>query len=283
MPIIYRPFLEKIGGPESAATFVGNEGELFYDPATTTLRISDGSTPGGTEVSGGGGGGESHDADKLTADTRTVTLDSDGVLTFNAGTARISTATTGNDLTIFSHDDMTISTVGGDDIMVNAGDRIQLQGGNKTGSGEGGVINLYAGDGGSDGGIGGTIRIFAGDAGVDAGGAEGGNIEIGAGDSTATGQMGGIVSIFGGNGADGTIGDVKIGSANSWYFRENTKLFYSPVGTLVQLGTATGKTGARGFITDSTVAASGNFGATVTGGGSNTVPVFSNGTSWLIG
>lgn len=39
----------------------------------------------------------------------------------------------------------------------------------------------------------------------------------------------------------------------------------------------------RGFVTDSTVAASGNFGAIVAGGGGNTVPVFFDGTNWRIG
>lgn len=41
--------------------------------------------------------------------------------------------------------------------------------------------------------------------------------------------------------------------------------------------------GRRAFVSDSTVAASGNFGATVAGGGANNVPVFSDGTNWLIG
>jgi hypothetical protein len=42
--------------------------------------------------------------------------------------------------------------------------------------------------------------------------------------------------------------------------------------------------GARGFITDSTVPGSGNFGASITGGGgSNQVPVYSDGTNWRIG
>ena len=40
--------------------------------------------------------------------------------------------------------------------------------------------------------------------------------------------------------------------------------------------------GTRTFVTDSTVAASGNFGATVAGTGSNTVPVFYDGTNWII-
>jgi hypothetical protein len=42
--------------------------------------------------------------------------------------------------------------------------------------------------------------------------------------------------------------------------------------------------GARGFITDATLAAAGNFGTPITsGGGSNQVPVYSDGTNWRIG
>jgi hypothetical protein len=37
------------------------------------------------------------------------------------------------------------------------------------------------------------------------------------------------------------------------------------------------------MINDSTVVASGNFGAIAVGGGANIVPVFSDGTDWLIG
>ena len=50
----WRLFPEKLGGT-SATSFVGDAGEIFYDPASTTLRISDGSTPGGTSLLGGGG------------------------------------------------------------------------------------------------------------------------------------------------------------------------------------------------------------------------------------
>ena len=35
---------------QSAATYVGKEGELFYDPTTNVLRVSDGSTAGGVTV-----------------------------------------------------------------------------------------------------------------------------------------------------------------------------------------------------------------------------------------
>jgi hypothetical protein len=39
----------------------------------------------------------------------------------------------------------------------------------------------------------------------------------------------------------------------------------------------------RAFVTDSTVAASGNFGAIVAGTGTHTVPVYWDGTNWRIG
>jgi hypothetical protein len=41
--------------------------------------------------------------------------------------------------------------------------------------------------------------------------------------------------------------------------------------------------GTRTFVNNSTVVASGNFGAIVAGGGANTVPVYSDGTNWRIG
>lgn len=49
----YRPFLERIGG-SPVEDFVGEFGELFYDPTDATidtLRISDGKTPGGLLLS----------------------------------------------------------------------------------------------------------------------------------------------------------------------------------------------------------------------------------------
>lgn len=49
----YKVLLEKLGGT-NATTYVGNEGELFFDPTTTTLRVADGTTQGGSVVSGGG-------------------------------------------------------------------------------------------------------------------------------------------------------------------------------------------------------------------------------------
>ncbi len=54
--------------------------------------------------------------------------------------------------------------------------------------------------------------------------------------------------------------------------------------TVAQLPAAgTAGAGARAFVTDSNVAASGNFGAVVAGSGANGVPVYSDGTNWRIG
>ncbi len=50
------------------------------------------------------------------------------------------------------------------------------------------------------------------------------------------------------------------------------------VANLTAAGTA--GAGARGFVTDAT---STTFASTVTGGGSNSVPVYSDGTNWKIG
>lgn len=47
----FRAFVEKLGATE-AADFVGNYGELFYDPNTRSLRVSDGSTAGGVAIAG---------------------------------------------------------------------------------------------------------------------------------------------------------------------------------------------------------------------------------------
>ena len=55
MAAVYRVFTEKLGGAD-ATTFVGNQGELFWDPTSTALKMSDGSTAGGVGIGGGGGG-----------------------------------------------------------------------------------------------------------------------------------------------------------------------------------------------------------------------------------
>jgi hypothetical protein len=57
----------------------------------------------------------------------------------------------------------------------------------------------------------------------------------------------------------------------------------TPVTVSTLTAAATAGNGARHAVTDSTVAASGNFGAIVAGGGANNVPVYSDGTNWRIG
>lgn len=52
--------------------------------------------------------------------------------------------------------------------------------------------------------------------------------------------------------------------------------------TVATLPSAASNTGALARVSDSSVAASGNYGATVAGGGANRVKVFSNGTNWVI-
>jgi hypothetical protein len=53
--------------------------------------------------------------------------------------------------------------------------------------------------------------------------------------------------------------------------------------TVYTLPAASGAAYQRAFVTDSTVTASGNFGAIVVGYGSHIVPVWCDGTNWLIG
>lgn len=50
--------------------------------------------------------------------------------------------------------------------------------------------------------------------------------------------------------------------------------------TFAQLPSPVGNAGARAYVTDSTVD---TFGATVAGGSNKQVPVWSNGTNWLVG
>jgi hypothetical protein len=50
----YRVFLEKLGGTDPSQ-FVGNVGELFFNPSIPALKLSDGSTPGGIGIGTTGG------------------------------------------------------------------------------------------------------------------------------------------------------------------------------------------------------------------------------------
>lgn len=52
----YRVLVEKLGA-QDASQFVGNEGELFYDPNNPEIKLSDGTTAGGLSTGGAGGSG----------------------------------------------------------------------------------------------------------------------------------------------------------------------------------------------------------------------------------
>lgn len=53
---VYKMFLEKLGDSD-ATTFIGETGDIFYDPTTSVIRRSDGSTPGGIVITGSGNTG----------------------------------------------------------------------------------------------------------------------------------------------------------------------------------------------------------------------------------
>lgn len=51
----YRVLVEKLGDSDPS-TFIGNEGEVFYDPNNPVLKLSNGSTVGGVSIGGTDGG-----------------------------------------------------------------------------------------------------------------------------------------------------------------------------------------------------------------------------------
>lgn len=222
----------------------------------------------------------------LKADTKEVVLandDGDATLTFSQGTAVLQTSGSGSDLYI--------RTLTGDDIILESGDDIRLQGdkGLYDNGSEGGDINLYAGDG-SDGdaenaGSGGDIRIEAGNGGysVEGDNAYGGVITIQGGFTTGSNTAGGDINLLPGNSQDGISGYVYIGNNFQWSFDTNKGVLYFPTVTLADLPLPATAYGARAIITDSLVTASGNFGTVAVGGGTKIVPVFSDGTSWVLG
>ena len=67
------------------------------------------------------------------------------------------------------------------------------------------------------------------------------------------------------------------GSTGTGYLRQ------VPIAVASLPTAAAGNAGTRIFVSDASVAAAGNFGSVVAGGGSNTVPVYSDGGAWRIG
>lgn len=56
MPTTFKIFTEKMGGT-NPSTHKGKDGEIIWNPDDGQLRLCDGNTPGGTAISGSGGGG----------------------------------------------------------------------------------------------------------------------------------------------------------------------------------------------------------------------------------
>jgi len=224
--------------------------------------------------------------DRLTSGTREVVLTDnagDAELTFNAGTAVIQTSSSGADLFI--------RTLGGDDIILESGDDIRLQGdkGLYDDEAEGGDINIYAGHGSDadtvSAGPGGDIRIEAGDGGNSNSGSGnvGGFVTLQGGYTTEIGLAGGDINIYPGSSNSGIYGNVIISGNFTWEFSTRDATLKFPAVTLATLPNPVGVPGARAIIADSNVPAPGNFGAIAATGGSAIVPVFSDGVNWLIG
>jgi hypothetical protein len=225
-------------------------------------------------------------ADRLIAGTKEVVLTDnagDATLTFSPGNAVIQTSSPG--------DDLFIRTLNGDDIILQSGDDIRLEGdqGLFDDEAEGGDINLFAGDG-SDGntqnaGDGGDVRIEAGDAGNSNSGSQafGGFVTIRAGYTTEPGLPGGDISLEAGSSNSGLFGDVVVAGNFTWVFSTKDATLRFPAVTLATLPNPAGVPGARAVIADSNAPAPGNFGAIAATGGSAIVPVFSDGVNWLIG
>jgi hypothetical protein len=224
--------------------------------------------------------------DRLVAGTKEVVLTDNGgnaELTFSPGNAVIQTSSSG--------DDLFIRTLGGDDIILESGDDIRLQGdkGLYDDEAEGGDINIYAGDG-SDAdtvtaGPGGDVRIEAGDAGASNSGPGnvGGFVTIQGGYTSEPGLPGGDINMYPGNSNSGIFGNVNITGTFTWEFSTKDATLKFPAVTLATLPNPASVPGARAVIADSNVPAPGNFGAIAATGGSAIVPVFSDGVNWLIG
>ena len=114
---------------ESSSTYVGQDGELFYDTATNTLKISDGSTPGGTTLITDGGSAASI---TMVGDDSTGTTFNAGETIKIAGGTGITTAMSGDTLTITNTGGGggAITFVGDDSTgtAVNTGETIKIAG-----------------------------------------------------------------------------------------------------------------------------------------------------------
>jgi hypothetical protein len=82
----YRVLVEKLGASDPSQ-FVGNEGEVFYDPNNPELKLSDGTTIGGVSIGGTGGGGGGEESYWVQTSAGIHTLSNVGIGTTNPTSA----------------------------------------------------------------------------------------------------------------------------------------------------------------------------------------------------
>jgi hypothetical protein len=83
------------------------------------------------------------------------------------------------------------------------------------------------------------------------------------------------------SGIDGLPGDP--GDPGTSGYSGFSGIWVNTVTTLETLGSASTHQGMRAMITNGNLVATGNFGAVITDGGANIVPIYSDGTDWLVG
>jgi hypothetical protein len=112
------------------------------------------------------------------------------------------------------------------------------------------------------------------------------------GPTGATGLTGptGATGPIAGSNTEVIFNDNNVANGNASFTFDKTTGLVSATITKTTAGTfaslpaaATAGAGARAFISDGNIAATGNFAAQVQGGGGNNVPVYSDGTNWRIG
>jgi hypothetical protein len=241
----FKLFADKMGGRQ-AAQYVGIQGEIFYDPTTTSLRISDGTTAGGQSLSAGGG------ADlgdlKISGSTLGTQAESGGWgaywLYLDPGgesyagiqIPSVDAQNTGSPLTLYSNktetSEIQFLTGGGATYTfgpgltipgtINGTGTIRLD---NTDTGISADIGLFSAD---------DINIVAGDKPSDSD-SEGGDINITCGDGGAAGEIdpgsgGGDLNILSGTGGSAGVGgngnmggfiNITCGTGGSASFAEN--------------------------------------------------------------
>ena len=81
-------YTSRNNGIYTGAAYVGQLGRLWYDPTSNSIRVSDGSTPGGIIVTGGGGGNPieiDYNGDTITTNATLIDFVGAGVLVSGVG------------------------------------------------------------------------------------------------------------------------------------------------------------------------------------------------------